>query len=61
MAFDEVIYDQPYDNISPDEVAYSCALKACGNSRAINKAEEIHAEIVMKGFEGEEGPNVENK
>jgi pentatricopeptide repeat protein len=39
------------DGISPDEVAYSCALKACESSRTISKAADLHSEVVVKGYE----------
>ena len=40
------LFDQMrYDGISPNELTFSCALKACGNIQLVRKGEEIHAEI----------------
>ena len=38
------------EGLSPDEVTFACVLKACGNTRAIDKGKEIHEQIVTKGL-----------
>ncbi|KAI5056069.1 hypothetical protein GOP47_0029590 [Adiantum capillus-veneris] len=39
---------------SPNSHTLVCLLKACGHLGAIERAEEVHTEIVLKGLEGEE-------
>ena len=38
------------EGISPDAVTLVCVLKACGNTRAVNKGQEIYAKIVKEGL-----------
>jgi pentatricopeptide repeat protein len=38
------------EGLSPDEVTFSCALKACGAIGAIDKGIQIHEEISSKGL-----------
>ena len=38
------------EGISPDIVMFTCLLKACGSTGAIDKGKEIHGEIVSRGF-----------
>ena len=37
------------DNVFPNMVTYICSLKACGNLGHIDKAWELHAEIIKEG------------
>jgi pentatricopeptide repeat protein len=39
--------------LTPDSVTYLCILKACGSIGAIDKARDIHVEVVKEGFEGD--------
>eukprot|EP00250_Pteridium_aquilinum_P018857 c24218_g22_i1 orf=333-1709(+) len=39
------------DGVSPDEVTFICSLKGCGYIGAIDKCQELHAEIAREGFE----------
>ncbi|KAH7330937.1 hypothetical protein KP509_20G008800 [Ceratopteris richardii] len=41
------------EGISPNEITYIYALKACGILRAVEKGEHIHDEIIAQGFKGE--------
>ncbi|KAI5080205.1 hypothetical protein GOP47_0005684 [Adiantum capillus-veneris] len=36
--------------VSPDAATYVCTLKACGNAKAVDKGQEIHAEIERQGL-----------
>ena len=38
------------EGIHPDEITFSCILKACGITGALNKGEIIHEEIARRGF-----------
>ena len=38
------------DGYSPDVITFTCVLKACGSTRAIQKGKQIHKEIVSKGL-----------
>lgn len=39
------------EGLSPNATSYLCALKACGGMGAIDKGREMHAEIMIKGFD----------
>lgn len=39
------------DGVQPNDVTYMCALKACSSIRAIGKGLELHAEVIVEGFE----------
>eukprot|EP00250_Pteridium_aquilinum_P014600 c22087_g1_i1 orf=558-3443(+) len=39
------------EGLAPNATSYVCALKACGGVGAIGKGREMHAEIMMKGFD----------
>eukprot|EP00250_Pteridium_aquilinum_P019233 c24358_g2_i1 orf=414-2213(+) len=39
------------EGLSPDAVVFACSLKACCNTGAVDKAQEIHAEMVIQRFE----------
>eukprot|EP00250_Pteridium_aquilinum_P018807 c24213_g11_i1 orf=207-1673(-) len=44
--------DQMRDQgISPDAVTLVCCLTACGSSGALSKSQELHADIVKKGYD----------
>jgi pentatricopeptide repeat protein len=36
--------------LSPDAITFICILKACGSTRAVDKGEQIHREIVNRGL-----------
>ncbi|KAH7289958.1 hypothetical protein KP509_30G025700 [Ceratopteris richardii] len=38
------------DGLVPNDVTFSCALKACGAVRAAERGREIHAEIISQGL-----------
>ena len=38
------------DGLSPDEVTFTCILKSCGSTGAIDKGKQIHEKIVGKGL-----------
>eukprot|EP00250_Pteridium_aquilinum_P020324 c24785_g1_i1 orf=1161-3824(-) len=38
------------DGVTPNDVTFACALKACGSLGVIIKGCEIHADVVAKGF-----------
>ncbi|KAH7427070.1 hypothetical protein KP509_10G028900 [Ceratopteris richardii] len=38
------------ESVLPDDIAYICILKACGNIQAINKGREIHSDIQKRGL-----------
>ena len=38
------------EGFSPDAITFTCILKACGNSGAIGKGQEIHDEILSQGL-----------
>ena len=38
------------EGFSPNEVTFTCMLKACGSMRAINKGKKIHDEIARQGL-----------
>ncbi|MCO5607109.1 hypothetical protein L7F22_061301 [Adiantum nelumboides] len=37
-------------NLTPDVITLTCSLKACSNLGAIDKGQEIHAELARRGF-----------
>ena len=37
--------------ISPSIINYICYLRSCGTKISINYGQEVHMEVVMKGFE----------
>eukprot|EP00250_Pteridium_aquilinum_P005063 c15218_g1_i1 orf=1-1347(-) len=39
------------DGVSPDAVTYLCILKSCDRRELLNRSLEVHAEIVIEGFE----------
>ena len=39
------------DGVSPNDVTYVCSLKACGLIGALDKGRQIHADLVVEGFE----------
>lgn len=39
------------EGVSPNAFTFSCTLKACGNIGSIDNGQDIHEEIVLKGFE----------
>ncbi|KAI5064660.1 hypothetical protein GOP47_0021330 [Adiantum capillus-veneris] len=41
------------DMVDPDACTFLCCLKACCNIRDLERGQEIHAEIVQEGLEGE--------
>lgn len=43
------------EGVTPNEVTFACALRACGETGADEKGEDIHNEIVRKGLLGEDG------
>jgi pentatricopeptide repeat protein len=42
------------DHVAPDTITFSCILKACGSTRAMDKGRRIHGRIVAFGFLEEE-------
>lgn len=38
------------EGLSPNEVTYLCSLKACASMEAVNKGQEVHANIVKQGY-----------
>ena len=38
------------EGISPDVITFTCALKACGKTRDVDKGKKIHTEIVSRGL-----------
>jgi pentatricopeptide repeat protein len=46
-----VYFDKMQDGcVSPDAVTFVCSLKACGSTGAIEKGQEIHAEVERQGL-----------
>lgn len=39
------------DGVCPDDVTYICSIKACGSIGALDKGQELHADVTMKGME----------
>eukprot|EP00250_Pteridium_aquilinum_P017796 c23789_g11_i1 orf=2-280(+) len=41
-----------HEGLSPNAMTFACILKACGNSKAVERGKEIHAEIMKEGLLG---------
>ncbi|KAI5073908.1 hypothetical protein GOP47_0011921 [Adiantum capillus-veneris] len=41
-------------DLSPDVITFTCSLKACSSLSAIDKGQEIHAEMARRGFVGKD-------
>lgn len=43
-----------HEGISPDSVTFACIMKACGSIQEADGGRKVHAEIVRKGFVGDD-------
>ena len=47
----ECIQNMQLEGVSPSAITFACTMKGCGNIGALNYGQDIHTEILNRGFE----------